>query len=243
MKLYCFGDFKLFIDNKILKFKVKAQQKPIELLKVLISLGGKNVSESTLSDILWPDADGDMQRQNFNTTLHRLRKILRVSDILQLRSGQLSINEERCWSDVWAFQYLLQSPETYQDFQNFGEEKAISLYKGKFLQNEIAWWTNTTREKLQRKFLSTIELLGKRFMDRSLWEKAANFYEKGLEIETSTTEFYLQLMQCYSNLGHKASAIKIHEKYMEKFSSKRDRVYHNIQILYHKINETNLNCR
>jgi len=241
VKIYCLGDFKICIDNEILRFKGKTQQKPIEFLKVLIALGGSNVSESKLSDILWPDADGDMQRQSFNTTLHRLRKILGVADILQLSSGKLSLNKERCWNDVWAFQYVLQNPPIYASSQHTSEEKAINLYQGAFLQNETAWWLDRTREKLQRQFLSAIEQAAQRYSAKNQWKKAADLYEKSLEIEPLTAEFYFQLMRCYANLGHKASAIKVHDKYIEKFRSEKDQVYNNIKNMYHQINGINLN--
>ena len=54
-------------------------------------------------------------------------------------------------------------------------------------------------------------------MENALWNKAVPLYEKGLEIEGSNAEFSLQLMQCYSNLGHKASAINVYDTFMKKF--------------------------
>ncbi len=241
VRIYCLGDFRIVIQNEILQFKGKTQQKPIELLKVLIALGGKNVSDSRLSDILWPDADGDMQLQSFNTTLHRLRKILKAKDILELRSGQLSLNEQKCWVDVWAFQYLSQTPDAYQISKKSAEEEMISLYKGPFLENEAAWWAEETREKLQGQALFTIESAARASMQGSLWKKGANLFEKGIEIEALTDEFYLQLMQCYTKLGHKASALKIYDKYMKIFSVKEDQIFHDMQKLYNDINGTNLN--
>jgi len=236
VKIYCLGDFKLVIKNEAVKFKGKTQQKPIDLLKALIALGGKNVSESKLSDILWPDVDGDMQRQSFNTTLHRLRKILKAKDILELNSGQLSLNEKKCWIDVWAFNDLQKNSGAYQISRKKNEDAAISLYQGPFLQNETGWWYSQTRDRLQRQFLSALEQAAKGCMERSLWKNAADLYEKGLEIEASAAEFYIQLVYCYSKLGHKASALRIQGKYKEEFDVKNDPVFHTIQRLYHEMN-------
>jgi len=45
----------------------KGSTKPLAMLKALIALGGKEVEEEQISDILWPDADGDMAHQSWAT--------------------------------------------------------------------------------------------------------------------------------------------------------------------------------
>ena len=46
------------IDKKPLGFGTKVPRKPLELLKVLITLGGESVSVENLSEALWPDSEG-----------------------------------------------------------------------------------------------------------------------------------------------------------------------------------------
>jgi len=245
LKIYCLGTFRIIINGKALRSKKKTQQKPLELLKALISLGGSEVSESMLSDILWPDADGDMQRQSFNTTLHRLRKILRVNDILLLNGGALSLNKEKCWNDVWAFQHLVTVPDILSQPDKTTitpasrARKAISHYQGAFLPNEDESWVIATRDRLQRQYLSLIEELANEFMEKLHWHEAIDLYERRIEAEPSTTNFYHQLMRCHYLLGNKASALQVHDRYMEKFGSRRDHVFLDIQKLYQEINGIN----
>ncbi len=242
LKIYCLGCFKIIVDGEILRFKKKTQQKPLELLKVLISRGGRNVSESHISDMLWPDADGDMQRQSFNTTLHRLRKILKVDDILLLNAGVLNLNEEKCWTDVWAFQHLVSESDTlnqYNEITSPGHIKArraINHYQGSFLPYEDESWVIAPREKLHGHYLMLIEGLTKQFTNSNQWQEAIDLYEKGLEAEPTTAHFYYQLMQCHSQLGHTASALNVHSRYLKKFGADRSQVFHGIQALYQKIN-------
>lgn len=42
---------------------------------------------SRLIDALWPDADGDTAHENFKKSLARLRKLLRVDDVIQWQAG------------------------------------------------------------------------------------------------------------------------------------------------------------
>ncbi|MBW1729117.1 MAG: hypothetical protein JRJ62_16450, partial [Deltaproteobacteria bacterium] len=60
IQIFTLGRFELIIDGTPFKFPKKAQKKPLEMLKVLISFGeGQEVGKPWLCDILWPEADGD----------------------------------------------------------------------------------------------------------------------------------------------------------------------------------------
>ncbi|MEY2669314.1 MAG: hypothetical protein RJA59_1952, partial [Pseudomonadota bacterium] len=67
--------------------------KGLELLEALVEQGGRGVPVPRLVDALWPDADGDQGRRSFDTTLHRLRKLLGDDDALRLEGGMLSLAE------------------------------------------------------------------------------------------------------------------------------------------------------
>ncbi len=245
VKIYCLGQFKIIIEQEVLSFKGKTQQKPLELLKALISLGGKNVSDSLLSDILWPDSDGDMQHQSFNTTLHRLRKMLQVDDILLFSSGELRLNEKKCWTDIWAFQHYFSGSDnanqsnTASASQTTMGRKAISHYQGPFLPSENEGWVMRTREKLHRQYISLIETTAKYFTNKDQWNMAVSLYERGIEAEPLLSSFYHHLMHCHSKLGNKASAFYIHDQYMKHFSTRKDQIFLEIQKLYKEINGKN----
>ena len=93
------------------EFGRKVQRRPLALLKTLISLGGRNVSEARLTELLWPDADGDLAHQSFTAALSRLRKLLGTDDALVLKDGRLSLSNRHCWVDAWAFERFLAQAE------------------------------------------------------------------------------------------------------------------------------------
>lgn len=51
-------------------------RKPLELLKAILALGGREVDPASITDLLWPDAEGDAAQKALETALHRLRKQL-----------------------------------------------------------------------------------------------------------------------------------------------------------------------
>ena len=108
IKISTLGRFAIVIDRNPFQPKRKAPRKPLQLLKVLIALGGTDISESTIMDLLWPDADGDFAYQNFNTTLHRLRSLLQHQDAVLLQDKLVSLNSQLCWVDIWAWDRWLE---------------------------------------------------------------------------------------------------------------------------------------
>ena len=105
--LRTFGEFSIARDGEPLVSKGKAQKKPLELLKALITHGGRGVDATMLTGLVWPDAEGDDAKTSFDSNLYRLRKLLDIEGVLQLADGKLSLNPELVWLDVWAFEAAL----------------------------------------------------------------------------------------------------------------------------------------
>jgi DNA-binding SARP family transcriptional activator len=102
------GGFRLELDSTTQDPDQKVQQKPVELLKALVAEGGESVPHSRLSDLLWPEADGDMAAHSFKTTLSQLRKLLGRNDFLVVQDGRLSLSRQFCWIDTWRLDEVTQ---------------------------------------------------------------------------------------------------------------------------------------
>ncbi len=236
IKIYTLGRFELLRDDKPMIFSGKAQQKPLSLLKALIAFGGRNVSEDRSTDALWPDAEGDSAHTAFDTTLHRLRKLVGNDKTLVLRDGMLSLDERHCWTDVGAFERMLEGPfmsadlrlpnesrdrrnekskiadrkssihDPQSEMQRF--EKALRLYRGHFLPADTAQpWTIFLRERLRTRFIALILKVGRYWEERKDWRKAKENYQRGIETDGLCEEFYQQLMQCLINQGQEAAKV------------------------------------
>lgn len=106
IKVHALGHFRLVLDGDLYTSAGKAQQKPLELLKALVALGGEAVPQERLADLLWPDADGDRAASNLNTVLHRLRKLLGRHDFVLLHDGMISLNRQYVWTDIQVLEQL-----------------------------------------------------------------------------------------------------------------------------------------
>lgn len=218
LRIYTLGCFKVVIHDQTLRFAGRAHQKPLELLKALIALGGREVSASNICDILWPDADGDLQHQTFSTTLHRLRKLIGIKQALVLNNGNLGLDDRCCWVDNWAFEALLDSADrtgatdaTSSETVRL-QEKAVSFYNGRFLANSGNYWALHAQKKYRRKYLEVVEKLGHYHEDSRRFAEAAAICQTALEIHPSVERLYQRIIRCYRQMGDKSEAVAAYKR-------------------------------
>ncbi|MBI5406972.1 MAG: hypothetical protein HZA18_04675 [Nitrospirae bacterium] len=224
IRIYTLGRFMILIDDSPVKFSRKMPKMTLELLKALIALGGRDVDEEDLTDLLWPDADGDGAHRVFETTLCRLRKLLGFEKAIELRGARLTIDSSHCWIDLWAFERLIgelnkEVNSGYTEKTTLLFEKAISLYQGGFLAgDEDNPRCASTRERLRDQLTRHICGMGRYLEQSGELKKALDCFKKGLEVDDLHEAFYRQLMVCYQRLGRRAEAISIYNRLKKRFS-------------------------
>lgn len=200
IRIYTLGKFALLKEGREVVFSGKVQKKPLEMLKALVALGGEESREGQLADLLWPEADGDVARNSFKVTLHRLRELLGSDKSLQLRKGRLAMDKHFIWTDGQAFEHLL---ETAQRTGEGGDEaaavgaveQALHLYRGHFLSGDDNPWLVRMRERLRRLFALNIAVLAAFAMKQGNLTRCMAWYERGLEVDPTCEELYRQAMR------------------------------------------------
>jgi DNA-binding SARP family transcriptional activator len=211
VKIYALGKFEIIKENGPVIFSGKVQQKPLALLKVLIALGGREVPEEQLTDILWPDAEGDLAHKSFDSTLHRLRLLIGNDKAIRLKEGLLGLDPGHCWVDVWAFERT--SEEAKMASRSVLAEKAVQLYRGHFLAHDSdKLGAGSKRERLRNKFILLITRYCEHLESAGAWSKAVQILQKGLEIDTLAEQFYQHLMICHHKLGLESEVLRIYNQ-------------------------------
>jgi DNA-binding SARP family transcriptional activator len=218
LKIYTLGRFELVRDNKPIELSRKAPKKPFTMLKTLIAFGGKDVSETQISDILWPETEGDKAHNSFKTTLSRLRQLIGIQDAILIHEGQITLNPRLCWVDLWEFERLLDNAE---DAARLGYkvksfryiESSVGMYHGNFLAGDIAEpWTFFIRDRSRDRLFRNLIKLGTYLEDKNQFEKALDCYIKGIEIYELAEEFYQKLIKCYHRLGRNDEALNVYDR-------------------------------
>jgi DNA-binding SARP family transcriptional activator len=217
VKLYTLGRFEMRIDGEPVHFEGKAQRKPMELAKVLIALGGRDIPVGKVIDILWPEpSEGDGQKA-FDITVHRLRKLLGSDDAVHVADHRATLNSNRVWVDAWSLERtlgpLVAATGTAQpDIASLeaAAPQVMSLYRGHFLADEaVESWQIPVRNRLAGRFERFALRLGEHWESQKQWRRALDLYERAVELDPIAESFYRRQMVCLQAQGQRAEAIEV----------------------------------
>ena len=215
LKLHTLGRFAIERGGEELTSTGKAKQMPLRLLKVVIAGGGRGVSQEMLTAALWPDTDGDAARRVFDTTLHRLRRLLGEEDAIRLHDGRLTLDHRAWWVDLWALEHALdRATAARQDPASAGAavQRVLALYRGPFLAGEDPPLCARAREKIHRRVLRSLTSAGGLWEGARDMERAAELYQAGLEIDDLAEPLYQGLMRCHRQRGQRGEALLAYDR-------------------------------
>lgn len=218
LKIYTLGRFSVVKDGQAVRFEVKTQQTPLKLLKAIIALGGREVSEHRLVDLLWPESEGDAGVQALSTTLFRLRKLI-GHEVISRRDNHLTLESRSCWVDCWAFERLLNVNAGANSLDRF--DQLSRLYQRPFLSEEVdARWATPMQERLHVKIVGYIATLARSLRSEERHDDAISVLRRGLEIDDLVEEFHRGLIHSFKALGREGEAMAAYRRCQRILSSR-----------------------
>ncbi len=225
IRIHALGGFKVQRRGEPLTFEGKTQKKPMDLLKVLIALGGRGIAKQKLYDLLWPDAEAAAAASALDVVISRLRKLLNEPDAIRIEEGKVGLDPERVWIDVWAFdrdvealQRALQSPAEGATVDAIGK-RLLSRYRGPFLGSEDPQrWSLAARDRWQNRFRRSLADAGRYWEQARDWPGAIALYERALEEDNLAEELYRRLMRGHLARGEPAEAARVYRRCREMLS-------------------------
>ncbi len=206
VRIFTLGRFEARINGEKLEFSRKAPRKTLLLLKAIVALGGRDVTEQALCDTLWGDEEGDAARNALSITVLRLRKLLGLNESVTHQGGKVSLNPELCWVDARVFEARLANTES-------ADRKALSLYGGTFLpEDEGESWSVAPRERLRGKFIHALSAQAAALESEGDVPAALQDYLRGIEADPIVESFHQGLMRCYEKLGKRSEAFSVYRR-------------------------------
>ncbi|WP_045222115.1 BTAD domain-containing putative transcriptional regulator [Desulfonatronum thioautotrophicum] len=236
IRIFTLGHFEIYQEATLIHFARKAQQRPLELLKVLVAVGERGSSEGEVCDLLWPDSDGDRAHSALTTTLSRLRRLLGCSETIVVSNAQISLNSCVCWVDAWSFKQACEQIRKMQesscqprDGQGTDEDtarfyllakQAMDLYRGHFLPTDLNFsWTISTRERLRSKFYELVTNLGDALEQLEDWTSARRCYLQAMDVDDLQEDICLRLIRCAQRLGRPLEARAAFSRFQERLKA------------------------
>ena len=214
VSINAFGDLKIKIGNTIIYDRNWRGDKIKTLLKALIVFGGTKVSSENLSEILWPDAEGDKALNNLKIALHRLRR-LGVADgknpipWIQVKDKGISLVKPLCSVDSILFKEMLD--RSFRECKDVSRLKmALDLYSDDLLMKDcFEIWIIRHRELLKKMFIKAVILFSELSMESGSTEEALPYINKAVTKDQLDERLYILLMRSYIKVGYPAKALHV----------------------------------
>ncbi len=222
IRVYAFGGFAIQRQSVALVLEGKAQRRPIDLLKILIALGGRGVTKQKLYDLLWPDAEPQAAAGALDMAISRLRKLLGHPEAIRIEDSKVGFDATQIWVDVWAFDRDVEALQT--SLQLAVEPSLIenlcgrllARYRGPFLGSEDSQaWSLAPRNRWQNRFRRSLTDAGRYLEEREEWHRAITLYERALDEDSFAEDLYRRLMRAHVALGDSAEATLVYRRCCE----------------------------
>lgn len=214
LRVQVLGGFALVRDGVPVRFAGKAQQRPLDLLKLVVALGGRDVEAAAVTAALWPEADGAAAKASFDAALFRLRKLLDVDGAVRLAGGRLTLAPDLVWTDVGAVHAALDAAQAAVDTHADSAALAaaaralLATYAGPLAAGDgAAPWSAKPRDALRARVLRILLAVGATLEAAQDWATAVDVYRRGLEADNLAEPFYRGLMRALAQRGERAEAL------------------------------------
>jgi ATP/maltotriose-dependent transcriptional regulator MalT/DNA-binding SARP family transcriptional activator len=224
LRIETLGRFQVFRGDSPIEENQWDRVQPKQLLKAIVSYGGRKIPKEILIDELWAEESPKAADKNFKTTLQRLRKSLEPSihkyfssSYIHLQDNFVFLDPELCQVDIDQFLSLLKRAD---EKEKRGDVKgslsfyveAMEIYKGDFLPDEIyASWADKKREELRLKYIEFLGKMASLYERQGTMKRAADCYKKVIQADPLLEESYQKLMAFYSSKGMYNEALRTYE--------------------------------
>jgi LuxR family transcriptional regulator, maltose regulon positive regulatory protein len=226
------GGFRLDIDGRPYQPTHKAQDKPLELLKLLVTcqtLGRQSADKTWATERLWPQAESENARKSLDMTVGRLRRLLGRDDAIVSNEGRLQLSPLHVWTDVAPFLRALSNASARRDDYTAGKRgdvreatasvtAVLEHYTGPYLADEDGPpWLLAGREAMAsavRHALLTADALLEGDSDQLLIPAL----EKAFAVDPTSEDLARSLMRAHLRQGHNSEVVRVHRRLRETLS-------------------------
>ncbi len=227
MEIRALGGFKVYLNgNEIDEALLSGQRRVVDLLKLLIVNRNKVVMKERIYEMFWPGYSYKSARDNLNTIIYRLRKILGDGvNFLETDTNAIRFKEDTVITDVDMFidftkrAKLAMEKGDYVSASRFYTE-AVSLYRGDFIESDLYNdFIRDERENLRNLYKNALFNLTKIYLGSGEYLKALEWAKKLIEADSLCESGYRLLMIAASLVGNRSEIPRIFDKLNNKLQS------------------------
>lgn len=212
VKIRTLGGFRVDAAGQVVQ-PGKKDNKPLILLQLLITLNPDGVPRQVLADKLWPDADADTALHALEVNLQRLRKMLGKQTAIILSGGNLYLNRNYCWLDIWTLEDLIRRLDQQLIAAETVVRRLLNVWRGVYLPGQNAPEIEAKRQLLSAKFIRVITQTGQILIKENQQLCAIEAFRKAIEVEPLAEQLHCQLIQALIEQGRPLEALAAYQVY------------------------------
>jgi DNA-binding SARP family transcriptional activator len=221
LRISLFGRVQVLHINRPDIMVVKPQ---VQSLLAFLLLNGHSVhSREKLVDLFWPTSSVGRARDNLNTLLWRLRKVLEPKGTprgtyLLTTTDEIGFNwDSDFWLDSNVFETCVNeivAKPVHTLSLNHVEvcEKILILYKGDLLEGFYDEWAISEQERLRLLYINCLDHLMKYYKQQRLFEKSLQYGQKILKYEPTHEAVHREIMRIYLDSSRHALGIQQYQR-------------------------------
>lgn len=245
IQVECFGNFHVLVNGEEVSQERWVSAKARDLLAYFVTMRGEKIPAEKVFDSIWGEKERT-SRTAFHTALSRLRNALKSSDenprLILVEVGEYRLDAARFSIDVDQFNSALAQANASHTPAGRMEwyERAVSLYRGEYLQNLYYEWVFPERRRLAQAYLIALQELAAHHIASQSPKQAIVYLEKAISLDPLNEDIYCLAMRAYAEAGDRASLQRIYFQLQNVLSRELDakplpETAHLYQVLQTKI--------
>ena len=221
-RIYCFGKLLVYGagSGEAVKWRTAKSE---ELFALLLQNLNTNLAKWKIMQVLWPECETEGQiNTNLYTTVYKVKKTLLSANIkfeLGFTNGSYKMELPDVYTDAFAFEKITDAKTALTAASIDKYKKAISLYKGNYLEDNEYPWSQNKAEEYANRYSSLVFDLAGYYTAESDYLTAEKILQKALTIIPLVDELNEMLLRLYFMQKNKTRFIAHYNKIKRLYKS------------------------
>ncbi len=227
LEIETLGSFKVFVFGKEISADLLGGQKRVmDLLKLLVVYRKNGVMKERLYELFWPRYSYKSARDNLNTIIYRLRKLLNdKTDFLSTDVNSIRFKENTAITDVDRFLEYIEMGADAEKKNNFDHaiimyKSAIETYKGDFLESDLYYdFIRDERENLKSRYRNLLFKMTILSINTAGFREALEWAKILIDADPLCEPAYRLLMIASAAVGNRSEIPRLFDKLNKKLQT------------------------
>ncbi|HHV11711.1 MAG TPA: response regulator [Clostridiales bacterium] len=221
-RIYCFG--RLAVYGAGCREAVKWRtSKAEELFAFMLQNLNSKVAKWKITQVLWPEYETERQLNTYlYTTIYKVKKTLSSADIkfdFTVINGSYKMELPDVYIDVVEFEAITDAEITLPAASVESYKKALSLYKGNYLEENEYHWSQSKAEEYSKRYCNLVSEFAKYYATRTDYANAEKILREALRKAPLDDNLNEMLLKLFLMKRDKASLVMNYKKIKELYEA------------------------